>query len=87
MIHFRSKPTPIHGPVNKSELIFSYLRSHFSYLIQAVSKGLINSLSNKLRYAYIMIGPVINVFSLNEGRSHLHTYYHSIITFGIMGFF
>ena len=40
-----SKPTPIHVPVNQSELIFSYLRSQFSWLPQAVSRGLIDHLS------------------------------------------
>ena len=36
--NFRSKPTPIHGPVHKSDLNYSYSRSHFSRLPQAVAK-------------------------------------------------
>ena len=46
MSNFRSKSTPIHGPVNKYE--FSYSRSHFSWLPQAVHKVLINGLSRKV---------------------------------------
>ena len=34
--NFHSKPTPIHGPVHKSDLNYSYSRSHFSRLPQAV---------------------------------------------------
>ena len=36
--NFSSKPTPIHGPVHKSDLNYSYSRSHLSKLPQAVSK-------------------------------------------------
>ena len=36
--NFRSKPTPIHGPVHKYDLNHSYSRSHFSRLTQAVAK-------------------------------------------------
>ena len=36
--NFRSKITPIHGPVHKSDLNYLYLRSHFSWLPQPVSK-------------------------------------------------
>ena len=39
--NFRSKPTPIHGLVQKYDLNYSYSRSHFSRLPQAVSKKLI----------------------------------------------
>ena len=35
----RSKPTPIHGPVHKSDLNYLYLRSHFNRLPQAVAKN------------------------------------------------
>ena len=35
---FRSKPTQIHGPVHKSDLNYSYSRSHLSRLPQAVAK-------------------------------------------------
>ena len=38
--NFRSKPAPIHGPVQKSYLNYSYSRSHFSRLPQAVAKNL-----------------------------------------------
>ena len=33
-----STPTPIHEPVHKYDLNYSYLRSHFSWLPQAVAK-------------------------------------------------
>ena len=36
--NFCSKPTPIHGPVHKSDLNYLYYRSHFSWLPQAVAK-------------------------------------------------
>ena len=36
--NFRSKPTPIHGPVHKSYLNHSYSRSHFSRLPQTFAK-------------------------------------------------
>ena len=39
-INFRSKPTPIHVPVHKSELKFSYPRRKFSQLPQAVPRRL-----------------------------------------------
>ena len=37
--NFRSKSTPIHVSVYKSDLNHSYLRSHFSRLPQAVAKN------------------------------------------------
>ena len=46
IINFRSKPTPIHGPVQKSYLNYSYSRSHFSRLPQAVAKNLIYGFSH-----------------------------------------
>ena len=69
---YRSKPTPIHGPVNKSELVFLYSRSHFSGLPQAFLKGLINHLSQKVSYASMVIDTVINVLIPNEERSRFH---------------
>ena len=48
--NFHPKQTPMHGPVNKYELNVSYSRSHFSWLTQAVSKGLISHLYHKAIY-------------------------------------
>ena len=39
--NFSLKPTPIHGPVHKYYLNYSYSRSHFSKLPQIVAKNLI----------------------------------------------
>ena len=64
-INSHSKPTPIHGPVHKSDLNFSYSRSHFSRLKQSVYKELINHLSLKVSYDYIIIDSVINGFIPN----------------------
>ena len=36
-LHFCSKPTPIHRPVQKYYLKYSYSGSHFSWLTQVVS--------------------------------------------------
>ena len=38
-INFHSKQTPIHGPVNKAYLNYSYSRSRFIRLPQVVSKN------------------------------------------------
>ena len=57
--HFNSKPTPIYGPVNKSDLNFSYSRSHFGRLQKSFSKELINRFYPKVSYDSIMIYPVI----------------------------
>ena len=84
--NFRSKPLPIHVPVHKSELNFSYSRRHFSWLSQAVSKILIRGLSQKFSYDFMMIYPVVNGFSTNEVMSYLHIFYHSMITFVKRGF-
>ena len=84
-IIFRSKPAPIHGPVNKSELTFSYSRIHFCPLPRVFSKGLINRLYQKVSYASSIIDPVINGFSPNEVIIHLYICDHSIITFGRIG--
>ena len=37
--NFRSKPTPIHGPIHKSDLNDSFLIIHFSWLPQTVAKS------------------------------------------------
>ena len=81
--NLRSKPTPINIPVHKYDLNFSYSTSHFSWLPQEVSKGLINFVSKKVSYAYMMIVPIINGFSRNKIKRHLQIYDNSIITFGI----
>ena len=81
-----SKPTPIHGQVHKSDLIFSKSRSHFSWLPHAVPKGLINCLYDKCSYDYIIIYSVINGFSPNEVKIHQYICDDSIITFFIRGF-
>ena len=54
-IKYHSKPTPIHVPVHKSELIFLYSIRKFSWLPRAVSKGLIIFLSQNIIYASIAI--------------------------------
>ena len=77
-----SKPTPINGPVHKSKIIFSYSIRYFSFLPQTVSKIVINSFSQKVKCSYIVISPVISVFSTNEEINHLHICDHTIITFG-----
>ena len=58
----------------------------FSWLPQEVSKGLINCLSRKVSYAYMMVDTVINGFIPNEVISHLQIFDHSMIFFGIIGF-
>ena len=64
-INICSTPTPIHGPVYKYDLNYSYSRSQFSHLPQASTKGLINQFSHKVIYVKIIIDPVINGFSNN----------------------
>ena len=64
--NFRPKPTPIHGPVNKYDFNYSYSRSHFSRLTQAVAKKIINRLSRKVSYASKKIDPAIDCFSPND---------------------
>ena len=49
--NFRSKSTPIYGPVHKADLNHSYSRSHFSRLPQAFSKKNY-CLSQKVNYSY-----------------------------------
>ena len=81
--NFCSKPTPIHGPVHKLYLSYSYSRSHFGRLPQAVDKKPINFLSQKVSYVSNIIDPVINRFSPHGLSSHLHIYDHSIVIFGM----
>ena len=64
--NFCSKSIPIHVLVHKYDLNFSYSISHFSWLTQAVSKGLVNHSSQKVSYSSIMIDPVIHGFNPNE---------------------
>ena len=82
-MNLRSKQTPIHGPVNKSDLNDSYSRSHISRLPQAVSRKLIYLLSQKVSYDSNIIDLIINGFSPNDISSHFHICDHSIVTFGI----
>ena len=77
-----SKPTSIHGPVNKYDLNFSNSKSHFSCLPQLFSKGLVNRLSRKFSNSSMIIYTVVNGYSTNEVKSHLHIFDHSLITFG-----
>ena len=83
--NLRSKPTPIYGPVHKYDLNFSYSRSHFSWLPQAVSKGIIYSLSCQVVFSSLMIVPVINSFDPNEDKCSFHICDNSITTFSIIG--
>ena len=70
--NFRSKLTPIHWLVHKSGLNYSYSRSHFSRIPQAVSRKIICSLSQKFSNASKIIDPVINGFSPNDESSCFH---------------
>ena len=81
-INPRLKPTPIHGPFNKSIIKCSYYKRHFHQLSQSVSKRLDGFLSQRLNYDYIIIDPIVTRFSPNALRSHIHIFDHSIITFG-----
>ena len=80
--NFRSKPTPIDGPVHKSDLNYSYSRIHFIRLPQAVARKLICSLSQKVSYPFKIIDRVINGFSTNDISNHFHIYDHLIVKFG-----
>ena len=84
--NFRSKPTPIHVPVHKYDLNYSYSRSHFVKLPQEVSKKIIYRLSHKASYASKIIYPVVDGFSPNEVRINLPVCDYSIVTFGISDF-
>ena len=81
-----SKPTPIHGPVHKYDLNYSYPRSHFNQLPQQVTIKLIYRLSHKFSYASKIFDPVINEFSTDEVKIHLYICYNLIVTFGRIGF-
>ena len=74
----RSKPTPIHVPVRKSDLDYSYSRSHFSQLPQAVAKILV-FLSRGVSYAFKKFDPVINIFIPHEVISHMYSYSGCIV--------
>ena len=63
----------------------SYSRSQFSWLPQAVSKGLINHSSQKVTYVSMMIDPVINGFSPNEIKIYLHICNTALSLFFIRG--
>ena len=80
---FCSKPTPIHETVHKSDLNYSYSKSHFSRLLRAVAKKLINCLSKKVSYFLKVIDPVIIEFCHNYVSGNLYICDHSILTFGI----
>ena len=54
---------------------------HFNNLPKSDSKILMNSFSQKVRCAFIIIGTFISKFSLNEDRSNLNICDHPIITF------
>ena len=68
--NFHLKLTHIHGPVNKSELIISYSRIHFSWLSLAVYKRLISRLSQKVSYYFMNIDPIVDGFGPNELSIH-----------------
>ena len=55
-------------------------------LPQAVSKGLVNHLSQKVSYDFIIIDLVLNVFSTNKLSSHLIICDQLVISFGKRGF-
>ena len=77
-------PTPIRVPVHKSDFNYSYFRSHFSWLPQAVSKEIINCMSQKIGHTYMKIDGIISGFGPNEVRSYYTIFDHSIATFGII---
>ena len=81
--NLRSKPTPIHGKVQKSDFNYSYSICYFSRLTQAFAKKRIFGFSYKFSYSSKIIDLVINAFSPNDESIHLHIYYHSIVIFGI----
>ena len=81
--NFLSKTIPIHGPIQKSDLYYSYLRYHFSWLQQAVAKNIF--LSQKFSFDFKIIDPVDNGFSPNEIIINFHIYDQSIVTFGLRG--
>ena len=80
--NLRSKPTPIHVPVQKYDFNYSYSRSHFSRLSQAVAKKNY-PLSQKVSNVSKISDPVINGFSPNDESSHLHIFDHLSVKFVI----
>ena len=81
--NLRSKIAQIHVPVHKQDSNYSYSRSHFSRLPQAVAKKIIYRLSQKGSNDSKIIDTVINGFSPNDISGHLHICYESMVTFGI----
>ena len=79
----RSKPTPIHETVQKYYLNYSYSRTQFSRLPQAVTKNKIYLLFQKVSYASKIIDPVIIGFIPNDVSNHLHIFDNLIVKFGI----
>ena len=79
--NLRSKPSQIYGPVHKIYLNYSYSRSHLRWLPHAVTKETSNCLSQKVRYNFMMIDPLINGFITNEVKIHLHIYDNPIVIF------
>ena len=73
----------MHGLVHKSDFNYSYSRSSFSRLPQAVSNKLICRFSQKFSRASKITDPVIIGFSPNDESIHLNICDHSIIIFGI----
>ena len=65
-INFCSKPTPIHGPVHKYDLNYSYSRINFSRLPQSAVKKIIYRLSQKASNDSKTTDTVINRFSTND---------------------
>ena len=70
-----------------NQIFFLLSRRHFNWLQQAISKILINFLSQKGSCASMMIDPVINVFIPNVVIINSHICDHSIISFGKRGLF
>ena len=64
--NFRSKSAPMHVPVHKYDLNYSYLIIHFSLLPQSVTKEIIKHSSQKFSYASTIIDLGISGFSPNE---------------------
>ena len=81
--NFHSKPTPIYRSCHKSDLNYSYSRSKFSRLPQAVSRNKFYCLSQKASYGYKTIDPVIDGFITHEVIIHLHICTNSIVKSGI----
>ena len=83
--NFRSKTTPTHGPVHKSDFNYSYSIRHFIWLPKSAAKRLFFCLYQKFSYASKKIDPVINGLSPHELGIHFQICHHSIVKFGIRG--